>query len=193
MQTAINQIQKRFDESLAILRQASALAPRIAQAADVIVASLKAGGTVFVFGNGGSAADAQHIVGEFVGRFLYDRPPLRAEALTTDAATMTAIANDYDFSVIFSRQLEGKARPGDIAIGLSTSGNSANVVKALAAGRKLGAKTIAFTGAGGGQCAAVADVLLDAPCAKPSARIQECHTLMYHILCEIVESAMFPK
>ena len=183
-------IRKRFEESVAIVRLTEEhLSSRIAEAAETIIAALKAGGGLFLFGNGGSAADAQHIAGELVGHFLVDRRPLRAEAISTDASVLTCIANDYDYQSVFSRQLEGKGRAGDVAFGLSTSGNSANVIAALAAARKLGMKTIAMTGVGGGKCAEFADVLLDVPCKGPTGRIQEAHVVIYHVLCELVEAA----
>ncbi|MHC4561978.1 MAG: D-sedoheptulose-7-phosphate isomerase [Planctomycetota bacterium] len=165
------------------------LAGQVAAAAEMIAEALAAGGGVFVFGNGGSAADAQHIAGELVGRYLMDRRPFRAEALTTDASTMTAIANDLGFEKVFARQLEGKARPGDIAWGISTSGASPNVVAALGYARENGLKTIALTGPGGGECAALADVLLAAP-ADRTPRVQEIHVMVYHTICELVEAAL---
>lgn len=183
-------IHKRFDEALAVIAGCKeSLAPRLAQAAAMIVASSRAGGGAFIFGNGGSAADAQHIAGELVGRFLKNRRPYRAQALTTDTSILTAVGNDFGFDTIFVRQLQAAARPGDVAIALSTSGNSANVTAALEHARKNAIKTIAFTGQGGGQCAQLADVLLSAP-AELSPRIQEAHAVMYHILCELVEQAL---
>ncbi len=161
------------------------------QAVDMIVECYKSGGGVLTFGNGGSAADAQHIACELVGRFMKVRPPLKAEAISTNTSSLTAIANDYDYETIFARQVEAQGSPGDVAIALSTSGNSANVIAALEKARQIGMKTIAFTGRGGGQCAALADVLLDAP-ADTSPRIQEAHAVIYHIICELVEAEMFP-
>jgi len=176
-----------FDEARAALAAArDRLAGRIAEAAERIVAAYEAGGGVLLFGNGGSAADAQHIAAELVGRFRRERRALRAEALTANTSSLTAIANDYDYERVFARQIEAAGRAGDVAIGLSTSGNSANVVAGLERARELGLKTIALTGAGGGRCAAVADVLLDVPAAD-TARVQECHAVAYHALCELVE------
>lgn len=187
---AENSIRSRFDETLQIIRLTEEhLSARIEEAADAIIACCKAGGGVFLFGNGGSAADAQHIAGELVGRFLKERKALRAEALSTDTSTVTCIANDYGYDRIFSRQLEGKGRAGDVALGLTTSGNSPNVLAALQTARSLGMKTIAMTGSGGGQCAPLADILLDVPCKGPSCRIQEAHSVIYHVLCELVEAA----
>jgi D-sedoheptulose 7-phosphate isomerase len=165
------------------------LGDRIQQAAALIIDACKAGGGVFAFGNGGSAADAQHIACELVGRFRRNRRGIRAQALTTDASILTAVANDFDFDRIFARQLEACARPGDVAIGLSTSGNSPNVVEALEKARQMGLRTIALTGRGGGNCALLADVLLDVP-SDDTPRIQEIHALVYHILCELVEQAV---
>lgn len=184
-------IAKRFDESANLVRlTGQCLSGRLAQAAEMVIDACRSGGGVYIFGNGGSAADAQHIACELVGRFLKERRALRAESLCTDASVMTAVANDYDFSRVFARQLEGKGRPGDVAIALSTSGNSANVTAGLAAARKIGMKTIAFTGMEGGQCTALADVLLDVPCVGPTCRIQEAHMVLYHILCELVEKGI---
>jgi D-sedoheptulose 7-phosphate isomerase len=184
-----DEIRERLADCSAVLAAtADALAERIADAAGRIVEALRAGGGVFAFGNGGSAADAQHLVAELTGRFLVDRPGLRAEALTTNASALTSIANDYGYEAVFARQLAANARAGDVAIGLSTSGSSPNVVAALGAAREMGVVTIALTGRGGGDCAAVADVLLDVP-ADLTPRIQEAHAVIYHTLCEIVENA----
>ena len=157
--------------------------------ADMLIDSLRAGGKVLIFGNGGSAADAQHIAGEFLGRFRRERPAFAAVALSTDTSTITAIGNDYSYDQIFSRQIEGLIRPEDVAWGLSTSGNSANVVLALEAARDRGARTLAFTGGNGGRMAKVADLSLVIS-AEQTARIQEAHQLAYHILCDLVESAL---
>jgi D-sedoheptulose 7-phosphate isomerase len=183
-------IRQRFDESMAVLRDArDRLAGRIAEAVDLIVAAYRSGRGVYVFGNGGSAADAQHIAGELVGRFLKERRALKALALSTDTSVLTAIGNDYHFEDVFVRQLEACAAAGDVAIGLSTSGNSANVVLALRRAREMGLKTIAMTGAGGGRCAELADVLLDVP-EKLTPRVQEAQMVAYHVLCELVELAV---
>lgn len=182
-------IKRCFDDAGAVLGETRRrLAGRIAEAASVIIGACRAGGGVFLFGNGGSAADAQHIACELVGRFLAERPAIKAEALVSNAAVMTAIGNDYDFERVFARQLEANGRPGDVAVGLSTSGDSANVVAGLAAARKIGMRTIAFTGAGGGRCAAYADVLLDVP-ARHTPAVQQAHMVMYHAICELVEAA----
>ena len=181
-------ITTRFDQHAEALAAARALAPQIRAAAEIIIDALKAGGGVYLFGNGGSAADAQHIAGEFVGRFEAERRPLRAVALNCDTATLTAIGNDYGYQATFLRQLEALASPGDVAWGLSTSGNSPNVVTALAWANANGLRTIAMTAAGGGQCGELAEVLLAMP-VKRTATAQEIGMLVYHILCEMVEKA----
>ena len=185
-------IRSRFEESLAVVRQAGEkLSERIEEAAGLIIAGYNADGGLYAFGNGGSAADAQHIASELVGRFLIERKALRAQALTTDSSILTSVANDYDFETIFSRQLEACGRPGDVALAISTSGNSPNVLAGLQTARRIGMKTIALTGPGGGQCAQFADILLDAGDAgTPTPRVQEAHMVIYHVLCELVEAAM---
>lgn len=186
----LDNVTRCFDESLDVIgRAGERLADRIVAAVGMLVGSLRADGGVYVFGNGGSAADAQHIAGELLGRFLVDRKPFRAETLTADTSTMTAISNDFGFEHVFARQLEGKGRAGDVAWGISTSGNSANVVAALDVARRMQMKTIAMTGDGGGQCAALADVLLDVP-SNSTPRIQEAHVVIYHAICQQVEAAM---
>ena len=182
-------VAKRFAESVDVVRRTGeALAGEIARAAAMIIESVRAGGGVYVFGNGGSAADAQHIAGELVGRFLAERKAIKAVALTTDSSILTSVANDYGFDAIFVRQLEGLASAGDVALGISTSGNSPNVVQALTRAREMGLKTIALTGEGGGRCAELADVLL-AVASGHTPRIQEAGSVAYHVLCELVEAA----
>lgn len=154
-----------------------------------IAERLRAGGRVLTFGNGGSAADAQHFAGELVGRFLKERQALPALALTADSSVMTALANDLGYDVVFRRQLEAHGRPGDVALGISTSGRSPNVVEALRFARERGLLTIGVTGGGGGQLAGLVDYLIDVPHGE-TARIQEVHGMVVHILCEIVEEAM---
>jgi D-sedoheptulose 7-phosphate isomerase len=185
-------IENIFSESASIVARAGKrLAGRIAQAVDLVVECYGGGGGLLVFGNGGSAADAQHIVGELVGRLMFDRPPLKAEALASDPACLTCLANDYGYEQVFARQIAGKGSPGDVAIALSTSGNSPNVVAALAEARRIGMKTIVFTGPGGGRCAALADVLLDVEGSDLSPRIQEAHAVIYHAVCQLVEARVF--
>jgi D-sedoheptulose 7-phosphate isomerase len=167
-------------------RYFDAQAGRILEAGLRIAACLKAGGKVLVFGNGGSAADAQHLAGELVGRFRRDRAALAALALTTDPSVITAIGNDMGYEAIFRRQLEAHGRPGDVAVAISTSGRSPNVLEALRAARSRGLWTVGLTGGGGGPMAALVDQLLDVP-HTDTARIQEVHAMIVHILCEIVE------
>jgi len=156
---------------------------------DAVVAALAAGRTVFFFGNGGSAADSQHLAAEMVGRFTLERRALPAIALTTDTSILTSIGNDYGFEKIFVRQIQGLGRPGDIAIGLSTSGNSPNVLLALDSARKKGMVTVALTGQGGGQMAECAHFCLRVP-ATDTARIQESHITIGHLICQGVDEAL---
>ena len=158
----------------------------LAKLAEVCVTSLKAGGKILFCGNGGSAADAQHLSTELVVRYRQNRPALASIALTTDTSLLTAAANDFSFDEVFSRQVEGLARPGDIFIGISTSGNSPNVLKALEAARKVGAIPAGFSGRDGGKMVGLADPLLIVPC-DVTARIQEMHILIGHILCDHIE------
>lgn len=161
-----------------------------AQIADRLIEAFTAGKKVLLCGNGGSAADAQHIAAEFVGRFYFDRPALPAEALTVNTSSLTAIGNDYSFDQIFSRQVEAFGAPGDVCIGISTSGNSRNIVEAFRAARRKGIITVALTGAGGGQMKAEADYCICIP-SRETPRIQEHHILVGHLLCEMVERALF--
>ncbi len=178
---------KRIGEQKALLDAVQADCDEsIDEAVQAIVECYRNGGGVFVFGNGGSAADAMHIVGELNGRYLKDRPGLRAQSLVSDMATLTSLANDYGYDQVFARQLEANGKAGDIAWGLSTSGNSANVVNALQTARLLGMKTLAITGQGGGRCAEHADVLITIP-STFTPHIQEAGTLLYHCICECVE------
>lgn len=180
-------IGQRFAEACSVLRLAGEkLAGPLAQAAGVVARALRQGGGVYIFGNGGSAADAQHIAGELVGRFLLERRALRAVALSSDVSVLTCLANDYGYDRVFARQIEALGRQGDVAIGLSTSGRSANILAAIAAAREMGMKTVVFTGGGGGPAAGLADVLLDVP-SDFTPYIQQCHVALYHLLCELVE------
>jgi D-sedoheptulose 7-phosphate isomerase len=154
-----------------------------------LAACLKGGGKVLVFGNGGSAADAQHLAGELVGRYLVDRRALPALALTTDPSILTAVANDLGFEAVFRRQLEAHGRKGDVAIGISTSGRSRNVLLALEWARGNGLVTVGLTGGGGGPLAGLVDHLIDVPSAS-TPRIQEVHGLVVHLLCQIVEEEL---
>jgi D-sedoheptulose 7-phosphate isomerase len=165
---------------------------KLANVIEVITAALQAGNKVMIFGNGGSAADAQHIAAEFVNRFIIERPPLPAIALTTDSSVLTSIGNDYDFSEIFSKQIRALGQQGDIAWGISTSGNSPNVLKALEIAKKMGLITLAFTGKDGGAIAQIADYTLNVS-SQSTARIQETHITAGHAICELVDIKLFQK
>ncbi len=162
----------------------------VAKVSEILVGALDNGGKVLLFGNGGSAADAQHIAAEFVGRFAFNRPPLPALALSVNTSCVTAIGNDYGFDLVFSRQLEALACPGDVAIGITTSGNSPNVLHAMAVARKLGLHTVAFTGCTGGKLKNAVDHCICVP-SDQTPRIQECHILIGHIISELVEQTIF--
>jgi D-sedoheptulose 7-phosphate isomerase len=163
-----------------------ASADTIVAIAETIVRSLRAGGTLYLCGNGGSAADAQHIAGEFVGRFRAERRALPAVALSTDTSILTCIGNDYDFARVFARQVEALVRPGDILWAFSTSGSSPNVLQAVEAAKRKDARVIAFTGRAGSKLEAAADLCFCAE-ADLTARSQEIHQLAYHIICDLVE------
>jgi D-sedoheptulose 7-phosphate isomerase len=164
----------------------------LVSAADAVVAALQRGNKLLIFGNGGSAADAQHIAAEFTNRYLVERPPLAAVALTTDTSALTAIANDYDYSQVFAKQLIALGKAGDVALAISTSGNSENILKALEACRELQITTIGLTGGDGGKMAPLVDVLLQASEGKNSPRIQETHILVGHVICDIVDRKLWP-
>jgi D-sedoheptulose 7-phosphate isomerase len=165
---------------------------QIVEAALLISDCLAAGGKLLLFGNGGSAADAQHLAAEFVGRFVVERPGLAAIALTTDSSILTAVANDYGFEHVFARQIEALARPGDVAIGISTSGNSANVLAAMKQAANQNLKTIGLVGKDGGALARCVDLAITVSSTN-TARVQECHIAIGHILCELVENELFEK
>jgi D-sedoheptulose 7-phosphate isomerase len=166
--------------------------PILAEIASVMTRALRAGRRIFFCGNGGSAADAQHVAAELVGRFALEREPFPALALTTDTSILTAVGNDWDFKDIFSRQVRAHARHGDIVVGISTSGKSANIVRALEVARECGAVTLAFTGRNGGAVAKAADISFKAPDAA-TPRVQELHLLAWHGICEVVEAAMVSR
>lgn len=155
----------------------------------VIAEVLSKGGTVYFFGNGGSAADAQHVAAEFVGRFARERRALPAEALTTNTSILTAIGNDYDFSEVFSRQVKARVHPSDLVIGISTSGKSKNIINGLKSAKEIGAKTIGFTGSEPHQMVDFSDICLCVP-SNSTPRIQEAHILIWHIVSEIVERSI---
>src|SRR6266700_3481478 len=162
----------------------------VARVSEILANALKQGNKALLFGNGGSAADAQHIAAELVGRFAFDRPALPALALSVNSSCVTAIGNDYGFDRVFSRQLEALARPGDIASAISTSGNSTNVLHAMSTARKIGLKTIGLTGRSGGNLRNAVDYCICVP-SNETPRIKECHILVGHIISELVEREIF--
>lgn len=162
------------------------------EATDLIVKAFQNGNRVYFCGNGGSAADAQHLAAEFSGRFYTDRNALPAEALHCNTSYLTAVANDYGYDVVYSRLIEGIANKGDVLVGLSTSGNSGNILKAFEVARKKGVVTIAFTGDTGGKMASLSDYLINIP-SKDTPRIQESHIMLGHIICQLVEERYFTK
>jgi D-sedoheptulose 7-phosphate isomerase len=178
----------RFEEaeqSFGVLKQNVAA---VVAAARLIENCLKSGGKVMFCGNGGSAADAQHLAAELMGRFLADRAPMASIALTVDSSALTAIGNDYGFEEVFARQVRGLGRPGDVLVGISTSGNSINVLAAFEVARDLGIHRIALTGGGGGKLATLANVVIPAP-SLSTPRIQELHIAIGHTICELIEDA----
>ncbi len=185
----VETLEQTRDLMDASLRDA-ALLDAVERAAGALTATLKAGGKMLVAGNGGSAADAQHIAGEIVGRFLFDRAPLAAIALTTDTSILTAVANDYGFDHVYERQVRGLGRPGDLFLGISTSGTSASILRACAAARDMGLVTVGLTGAGGGGMGEVCDIVIRVPSAR-TYLIQQVHITIGHILCLIAEADIF--
>ena len=189
-------VSAKFAESVQLKLEASRLlAAPIARAADLLARMLKAGGKVLACGNGGSAADAQHFAAELLNRFEIERAPLAAVALTTDSSTLTSIANDYAYEQVFSKQVRGLGRRGDVLLAISTSGNSRNVIEAMQAAHQLGLHVVALTGAGGGKMAALVapeDVHICVP-HKRTSRIQEVHLLVLHCLCDGIDFQLFPK
>ena len=184
---------KAFDDSADVKRRfVREHADRIVEAAELMIAAFREGRKVLLFGNGGSSTDASHIAAEFVGRYHRDRKPLCAIALTTDMAALTCIANDYDYAEIFARQIRAHGAKGDIAIAISTSGNSVNVLKAVEAARAAGLTTIGWTGGDGGKLAGMVDHVFVVPSAV-TARIQESHITLGHVLCELIEEGLFAK
>jgi D-sedoheptulose 7-phosphate isomerase len=192
MADAETTIRRRINESLeakqALLENGVVL--QVAQLAETITAALREGNKVLLFGNGGSAADATHLASEFVGRFLLDREPLNAISLTDNGSSVSAIGNDYAYDEVFARQIRALGRAGDVAIGLSTSGRSRNVVEGLRAARAAGLRTAALTGADGGDLPEVAELCLHMP-VQETARVQECSMLVGHTVCELVEASLF--
>ena len=187
-------IVQAFDESIrvkqAFLRDNLEV---LSKAIEAIVEAFQKGNKLLLFGNGGSAADAQHIAAEFTNRFLIERPPLPAIALTTDTSALTAIANDYDYEQVFAKQIKALGKPGDIALALSTSGNSPNVLLAIDVCKQLAISTIGLTGGTGGKMVGRVDFLLRVGEGKNSPRIQETHILVGHVICDITDRRLFPE
>jgi len=186
-----SRIQASIDLKTSLLSN-DAILNTVQSVVNEIVASYKQDGKVLWAGNGGSAADSQHLAAELSGRFYYDRAPLFSEALHVNTSYTTAVANDYSYDVIYSRLVKAMGRKGDVLIGLSTSGNSTNVIKALEVANELGMVTVAFTGETGGKMKDCAKYLVNIP-SKDTPRIQECHMILGHTICELVEIALFPK
>ena len=188
-------IQQIIESSIATKQQIindKTIMETVQQVADAIVTCYQHGGKVLFCGNGGSAADAQHLAAELSGRFYFDRPPLEAEALHVNSSYVTAIANDYSYNDIYSRYVSGVGKPGDVIIGFSTSGNSENIVRALQVARRKKLITVGMTGAMGGKLRELSDYLLNVP-SMDTPRIQESHIMLGHIFCEIVEEALFGR
>lgn len=185
---SINNYFKRHIEVMETV--AARLAPQIESLCLLLAAALREGKKILVMGNGGSAADAQHLAAEFIGRFLLERKALPAIALTTDTSILTAVGNDYGFDEVFKRQVEGLANPGDVVIGISTSGRSGNVRRALVAAGEIGCKTVGLLGKDGGDIAGIVDLNITIP-AMETPHIQEAHATIIHIVCDEVEKALF--
>jgi D-sedoheptulose 7-phosphate isomerase len=183
-------IRRNIECSIEVHRQLmNECLPALVAASDALVAAYRAGHKAIFFGNGGSAADAQHLAAEFLGRYLCERGPLPALALNTNSSALTAISNDYGYEHVFARQLEALAVSGDVAVGISTSGNSPSVIQALMCARRKGLLTIALTGRSGGRLSSLVDVLIAVP-SEATPRIQECHILVGHALCDAVEQSV---
>lgn len=190
MNAKINEIINTSIEVKSQIVNDPAFLAKIEKAISVITEAFQKGNSVYFAGNGGSAADAQHLAAEFSGRFYKDRKALPSEALHCNTSYLTAVANDYSYDVIYSRLLEGLAKPGDVLIGISTSGNSGNIVKAFEKCKELNVNTIGFTGSNGGKMKELSDLLLNVP-SNDTPRIQESHILIGHIICELVEKNLF--
>jgi len=189
----LKQVEKILKESLSVkneILEDSKIKNMIIESVNVILKALKRGNKIYFCGNGGSAADAQHLAAEFTGRFYLDRKALPAEALHCNTSYITAVANDYSYEDIFSRLIDGISNPGDVLIGLSTSGNSKNIIKALKTAKLNKLHTISFTGSSDGLIKTHSDYLISIP-SKNTPRIQECHILIGHIICQIVEEQLF--
>jgi D-sedoheptulose 7-phosphate isomerase len=188
-----DRVRRSIQASIAVkelLLKSTEVISLVAEASEVLVGAFQKGNKVLLFGNGGSAADAQHIAAEFVGRFAFDRPALPALALNVNTSCITAIGNDYGFDLVFSRQLEALARAGDVAVGISTSGKSSNVIRAMATAKKMGLHTVGLTGSSGKELKDTVEYCICAP-STDTPRIQECHILIGHIISELVEQTIF--
>ena len=191
----IERMRQAVAESIATkqrILEDSTLMSRLEEASKLVAASLRQGGKIHFCGNGGSAADAQHLAAELSGRFYYDRPPLNAEALHCNTSYLTAVGNDYGYEWVFARLLRGTGHAGDVLVALSTSGNSKNILKAYEVCKEMGIRTISLTGETGGKMKEYSDILLNVP-STDTPRIQESHIMLGHILCEWVEADLFPK
>lgn len=191
MNTIKNAIKDSIETKQKILKD-HILLKTIEDVASACATAFCNGNKVLFCGNGGSAADAQHLAAEFSGRFYYDRPPLPSEALHVNTSYLTAVANDYSYDEVYSRIVRGSGQEGDVLIGLSTSGNSKNVMKAFETANEIGMITVAFTGESGGLMKHAADFLINVP-SDDTPRIQESHIMIGHVICEMVESSLFPK
>jgi len=192
---SLERISEAIRQSAAIKQKILAdtgILQTIGEIAETCTQALCQGNKILFCGNGGSAADAQHLAAELSGRFYYDRPPLAAESLTVNTSFLTAVANDYSFENVFARMLNAIGQEGDVLVGLSTSGNSGNVIRAFKAAHEKGIITVGLTGENGGDLALLSDFIIRVPSAD-TPRIQESHILIGHIICELVESAVFPK
>lgn len=188
-------IQQAIEDSIKLkqsLLKDTHFMEQIQRVIDLMVKAYKDNKKVLFCGNGGSAADAQHLAAELSGKFYYDREPLDAEALHVNTSYLTAVANDYTYEEVYARMLRAAGQKGDVVVGISTSGNSKNVIKAFETAKQKGMLTVALTGEGGGKMGKMADVLLAVP-SKDTPRIQECHIMIGHIVCEMVEKTLFPK
>ncbi len=186
-----SRVTASIDLKTALLSDAQVL-HAVEKTVEGIVAAYQSGGKVLWCGNGGSAADAQHLAAELSGRFYYDRPPLNSDALHVNTSYLTAVANDYSYDLIYSRLVEAMGKKGDVLIGLTTSGNSNNVIAAMETARAKGMLTVGFTGKTGGKLAGKVDLLVNIP-SSDTPRIQECHMLLGHTICELTEMKLFPR
>lgn len=189
----MNLVKQRIEESIQTkqrLLENNNLLHTISEVSNTIIEKIKAGGSVYFCGNGGSAADAQHLAAELSGRFYFDRQPLSSDALHCNTSFLTAVANDYSYDVIYARLISGIGRKGDVLVGLSTSGNSKNIVNAFNKAKEMGIYTVGLTGNKGGEMKTIADTCLCMP-SDDTPRVQESHIMVGHIICEIIESTLF--